>query len=346
MRGLLGLALAGVLALSSPASAGLNEADVSILSFTDLHGWAQDDHAEALGVFVETCAILNDAQWRPICNLAVAHSGPAKQFFELFFRPVLIEDGADPLFTAYYEPEIRGSRVRTARFNIPVYRKPPELVSGTLWYTREEIEAGGALAGRGLEIAWVEDPVELQFLQIQGSGRIRLPDGSAIRLGYGGSNGHRYRSLGDELVRRGVYNRHQVSAQVIRAWVRRNPQEGTDLLLHNPSYVFFREVSHVPAELGPLGAMNRSITAHRTLAVDPEFTPLGAPIWLEKQGAEPFNRLMVAQDTGSRIKGAQRADIFFGTGDEAGRLAGQISDPGRMVILLPIQQAYALNPEG
>jgi peptidoglycan lytic transglycosylase A len=346
MRGLAARAFAVLLALAGPANAGLEEAEVTILSFDDLPGWDEDDHTAALAVFLETCTILDDPQWRPICNLAEAHAGPAKQFFELFFRPVLIEDDANPLFTAYYEPEILGARQRSARFNIPVYRKPPELVSGTLWLTREEIETGGALSGRGLEIAWVEDPVELQFLQIQGSGRIRLRDGAAIRLGYGGSNGHSYRSLGDELVRRGIYNRHQVSASVIRSWVQRNPVEGADLLVHNPSYVFFREVGHVPSDRGPLGAMNRSITAHRTLAVDPEFTPLGAPVWLEKGGDNPFNRLMVAQDTGSRIKGAQRADIFFGTGEDAGRLAGQVRDPGRMVVLLPIQRAYGLKPEG
>lgn len=346
MRGLAARALALVLALAGPAEAGLDEADVTILSFDALEGWAGDDHEAALAVFLETCAILDDPQWRPICNLGEAHAGPARQFFELFFRPVLIEDGDAPLFTAYYEPEILGARYRSGRFNIPVYRKPPELVAGTRWLTREQIETSGVLSGRGLEIAWVEDPVELQFLQIQGSGRIRLPDGSALRLGYGGSNGHNYRSLGDELVRRGIYNRHQVSAAVIRSWVQRNPVEGAELLRHNPSYVFFREVGHVPADRGPLGAMNRSITAHRTVAVDPAFTPLGAPVWLEKGGAEPFDRLMVAQDTGSRIKGAQRADIFFGTGDEAGRLAGQVKDPGRMVVLLPIQRAYALKPEG
>lgn len=346
MGGLAARALALALAFAGPAAAGLDEAEVTILSFDELTGWEDDDHAAAFSVFLETCAILNDPQWQPICNLGTGHTGPARQFFELFFRPVLIEDGNDPLFTAYYEPEILGARQQSARFSVPVYRKPPELVQGTLWLTREEIETSDALKGRGLEIAWVEDPVELQFLQIQGSGRIRLPDGSALRLGYGGSNGHTYRSLGDELVRRGVYDRHQVSAPVIRAWVGRNPMQGADLLLHNPSYVFFREVGHVPADRGPLGAMNRSITAHRTLAVDPAFTPLGAPVWLEKRGEDPFDRLMVAQDTGSRIKGAQRADIFFGTGDEAGRRAGQVRDPGRMLVLLPIQRAYALKPEG
>lgn len=302
MRGLVARVFAVALALAGPATAGLNEADVTILSFSDLEGWHGDDHKAALEVFLETCTMLDDPQWRPICNLGRAHKGPARQFFELFFRPVLIEDGKPPLFTAYYEPEIRGALQPSARYNVPVYRKPPELVSGTRWLTREKIETSDVLKGRGLEIAWVEDPVELQFLQIQGSGRIRLADGSSIRLGYGGSNGHPFRSLGDELVRRGIYNKHQVSASVIKAWVRRNPVEGIELLRHNESYVFFREVGHVPANKGPLGAMNRSITAHRTVAVDPEYTPLGAPVWVEKRGANPFDRLMVAQDTGSDRK--------------------------------------------
>lgn len=346
MFGRLALALALALSLGGPARAGLETAEITILSFDDLNGWAAEDHAAALTVFKDTCTLLDDPQWRPICNLAKAHKGSAREFFELFFRPVLIEDGTDGLFTGYYEPEIRGSRTKSAKYRYPVYRRPPELTPGTQWFSREEIERDGVLDGRGLEIAWVEDPVELQFLQIQGSGRIKLPDGSAIRIGYAGNNGHPYRSLGDELVRRGVYTVHDVSAPVIRAWVRRNPEEGEALLHHNPSYVFFREVEQVPADRGPLGAMNRSITALRTLAVDPEYTPLGAPVWIEKGGAEPLNRLMVAQDTGSRIKGAQRADVFFGTGDDAGRRAGKVRDPGRMVVLLPIQRAYALKPEG
>lgn len=349
MRGLLALFIAAVLAAipgQARAATGLDDAEVQILDWPDLDGWEADDHTAALEVFIETCALLDDALWRPICTLGNNYPGTARSFFELFFRPVLIEDGSAPMFTAYFEPEISGATTRSARFRYPVYRKPPEVMSGARWFSREKIERDGILEGRGLEIAWVEDPVELQFLQIQGSGRIRLPDGSAIRLGFGGSNGHNYRSLGDELVRRGIYNRHQVSAAVIGAWVRRNPAVAQDLLNHNPSYVFFRDVGHVPASLGPLGAMNRPITALRTLAVDPAYTPLGAPIWLEKNGNDPFRRLMIAQDTGSRIKGAQRADIFFGTGDEAGRLAGKVRDPGRMVVLLPIQRAFALKPEG
>lgn len=346
MRGLTALAVAVAVSLGHPANAELDEADVTILTFEALDGWANDDHDAALQVFIETCDLLREPSWAPICNLAEEFDGPGRRFFELFFRPVLIEDGKDAIFTAYFEPEIRGSLHRTARYRIPVYARPPELMNGTLWHTREEIEEKGLLEGRGLEIAWVDNAVDLTFLQIQGSGRIVLENGDMIRIGYGGSNGHPYRSLGDELVRRGIYTRHQVSAAVIRAWVARNPEAGAELIRHNPSYVFFRKIEHIPADRGPIGAMSRSITAMRTLAVDPAYTPLGAPIWLEKDGEGPMRQLMVAQDTGSRIKGAQRADIFVGTGDEAGRFAGRFRDPGRMVVLLPIQRAYALKPEG
>lgn len=342
MRGALraiAVAMLAVAGTDAPA-----ERSVSILSFEELDGWAEDDHAAALAVFLETCPDLDARDWQSLCALA-QNQTDARTFFELFFRPVLIEDGAPPLFTGYFEPELNGSRERTPRYRHPVYRVPPELPRGRPWLSRRQILTSGLLENRGLEIAWVDDPVELFFLQIQGSGRIRLDDGSVIRVGYGGANGHPYRSVGQELVRRGVYAPHQVSAQVIGAWVRRNPDAGRELLFHNPSYVFFREVTNVPAERGPLGAMNRSVTALRSIAVDPAHVPLGAPVWVEKDGADPMRRLMVAQDTGSAIKGAQRADIFFGTGPRAGRRAGRLRDPGRMVVLMPIQRAYAMLPE-
>ncbi len=343
-----GLAIALAL-LAAPSYAGLgdelpSDARVRVVEFADLPGWAEDDHDAALSVFIDTCIDLDEPLWRPLCIVAQQQRS-GRAFFELFFRPVLIENNVDPLFTAYYEPEILGARYQSDTYRYPLYRKPPELDAGEAFVPRRIIEEDGILQGRGLEIAWVADPVDLQFLQIQGSGRIRLPDGSAIRVGYGGNNGHAFKSLGNELVRRGIYNRHQVSQQVIRNWVQRNPVEGQDLLMSNPSYVFFRKVSRVPTHKGPLGAMNRSITAHRSLAVDPKYTPLGAPVWLEKSGAEPFNRLMIAQDTGARVKGAQRADIFWGTGVDAGVLAGKIRDGGRMLVLLPIQRAYALETE-
>ena len=339
------LCLAG--ALMAPADTARGEVTHTILSFDQLEGWARDDHAAALDAFLETCADLDAPDWQSLCAVAQSQGrSNARAFFELFFRPVLISDGATALFTGYFEPELDGSRVRTGRFRHPVYRMPPEAREANPWLTRREILTSGVMDGRGLEIAWVDDPVELFFLQIQGSGRIRLQDGTMLRVGYGGANGHPYRSVGVELVRRGIFNAHEVSAAVIRNWVRRNGAAGEELLFHNPSYVFFRDVNQVPPHKGPLGAMNRSVTTLRTVAVDPAFHPLGAPVWIEKDGEGPMRRLMIAQDTGSAIKGAQRADIFFGTGDEAGRAAGRLRDPGRMVTLLPIQRAYALLSEG
>lgn len=324
----------------------MSETSVKMVEFAQLDGWEDDDHEGAFHAFMETCPDLDDPDWSVLCSVAQSQTpGSAKQFFELFFRPVIVEDGKSGLFTGYFEPELSGSKYPTSRFRYPVYRLPPEARRVSKWLSRRDILTSGIMDGRGLEIAWVDDPVELFFLQIQGSGRIRLQNGSVVRVGYGGANGHDYRSIGQELVRRGVYAPHQVSAQVIKNWVRRNPDAGRELLFHNPSYVFFREVNQVRASKGPLGAMNRSVTPMRSIAVDPAFTPLGAPVWVEKDGESKLRRLMIAQDTGSAIKGAQRADIFFGTGDDAGQAAGKLRDPGRMYVLLPIQRAYALLPE-
>lgn len=335
--GLVAILLAGL-----PMTGSAADADVTrtVLSFEDLDRWDKDDHDGALKVFQSTCQDMDGPEWKSVC--AIAKTNPnAKTFFELFFRPVLIEDQQPGLFTGYFEPELDGSKYRSARFKYPLYRMPPDLTEGQVWHSRADIENQGLLANKGLEIAWVDDPVELFFLQIQGSGRIRMQDGSTIRVGYGGSNGHNYRSIGEEMVRRGIYQAHEVSAQVIQNWVKRNRTAGEELLRTNPSYVFFRVIKGLDASTGPRGAMNRSITAMRSIAVDPAYVPLGAPVWVEKGGAGAFRHLMIAQDTGSAIKGAQRADIFFGTGDEAGRAAGRLRDPGRMVVLMPIEMAYA-----
>ncbi len=341
-----GLRTAAVLAaLTAGGSQMAAATPVEIVRFSDLHGWADADHAAALSVFTASCDAIDGPEWAPLCALA-RDGTDARQFFELFFRPVLIGGPAPALFTGYYEPELRGARKPDETFRYPIYRKPPELDAGEKWHSRAQIETRGILQDRNLEIAWVDDPVDVFFLQIQGSGRVRLRDGSALRLGYAGANGHEYRSIGEELVRRGVYDRHQVSAQVIANWVRRNPEAGRELLHHNPSYVFFREIDHVPPDKGPLGAMNLSLTAGRSIAVDPEYIPLGAPVWIEKGGRTPMRRLMVAQDTGSAIKGPRRADIFFGTGAAAGRRAGHVRDAGRMIVLLPIERAFAMAAGG
>lgn len=337
------LSLPGLLVAALMAAAPVS---AQVLGFSDLDGWAEDDHRAALSTFLTTCDKLGDDDWQPICRLA-ADVGPsdaaARQFFELLFRPVLV--GTPPaLFTGYYEPELAGSLTRTPRFAYPLYRKPPELTEGQLWHPRSVIE-GGVLRGRGLELVWLDDPVEVYFLQVQGSGRIRLPDGRVMRVGYGGKNGHPYRSIGQELIRRGA-TMADVSAQDIKAWVRANPVAGRELLNTNPSFVFFRKLDDLAPSLGPLGAMGRPITAMRSVAIDPGFTPLGAPLWIEKDGRNPLRSLMVAQDTGGAIRGPQRADIFYGTGLEAGEAAGRIKDGGRMVLLLPIDRAYAMAPGG
>ncbi len=318
-----------------------------VLEFQQLDGWYDDDHAEALVAFLKTCDLIDAPDWQPICAVAAdtpQDDASARSFFELFFKPVIVGD-PPALFTGYFEPELDGSPTRTARFAYPIYRRPPELADGSPFHSRAAID-GGILAGRGLELAWLDDPIDVYFLQVQGSGRIRMTDGSVIRVGYAGANGQPYRSIGQEMVRRGSHRMDEVSAQEIRAWVKRNPAAGRDLMNSNPSFVFFRKIATLAAADGPIGAMGRSITTLRSVAIDPKFTPLGAPVWIEKDGRGPIRRLMVAQDTGGAIKGLQRADIFYGTGDGAGDAAGRVKDGGRMVLLLPIDRAYAMLTEG
>ncbi len=340
-------AVALLLAGALGAEAAMAEAaDYRLVAYSDLRGWAEDDHDAALAVFRTTCDRLRSADWTALCGLAAAvPEGGARVFFEHLFQPVIMNPQETALFTGYFEPELEGALAPDARFRYPIYARPPGLPQNGPWHSRAEIEAG-LLAGQGLELAWLENPVDVFFLQVQGSGRIRLPDGGVLRLGYAAGNGHEYRSVGREMVRRGLYPAHKVSAQVIRSYVQRNPDEGRTLLQHNPSFVFFRLVEDSDPAHGPIGAMTRPVTAMRSIAVDPEFTPLGAPVWIEKRGRRPLNRLMVAQDTGSAIKGAQRADIFYGTGAEAGAHAGRVRDRGRMVVLLPIEMAHRLAPGG
>ena len=323
--------------------AAMADPTYTFVDYDQLDGWAEDNHQLALEVFRNTCADIDRPEFARLCE--VAKSSPvARDFFETFFQPVLIEDGKDMLFTGYFEPEIAGALSPSGAYPYPIYSLPPDLRSSGTYYSRREIDEG-ALAEQDLEIAWVADPVDLFFLQVQGSGRIRLPDGQVIRVGYAGKNGRSYSSIGQELVRRGVYNSSQVSADVIRNWVRNNPEAGRELLWVNESYVFFRKLDDVPANRGPLGAMSRSITPMRSIAVDPDITILGAPVWIEKDGETPLRQLMVAQDTGSAIKGAQRADIYFGTGNSAGRAAGRIKDGGRMIVLMPVQYALSKLPQ-
>ncbi|MFN3953911.1 MAG: murein transglycosylase A [Pararhodobacter sp.] len=326
------LALALCLGLAQPAGASGAE----LLDFDDLAGWEVDDHGAALEAFLRSCHRLDDPEWRALCAFGAAAGPDPRAFFERFFRPVLIGGHATALFTAYFEPELRAASAPASGFEVPAYRLPPELAGAQTGPSRAEIDAG-ALSGRGLELAWLRSPAELYFLQMQGSGRLILEDGRVLRLGWGGQNGHPRRSVSAEAVRRGIVASHQASARSVRAWVRNNPEAGRQLLHHDPSYVFFRLLPDHPAELGPLGALDVPLTPGRSLAVDPAYSPLGAPVWVQREAG---GRLMVAQDTGGAIRGPQRGDLFMGTGETGEQAARRVRDRGRMVTLLPVELAF------
>lgn len=297
------------------------------------------------------------ADWKPACDGASGwSSGDARGFFTRYFETARVGDGA-AFATGYYEPEIAGVRQRQPGYDVPIYAMPPDLVrarpgdapplpSGrmplgrydetghfVLYYTRAQIE-DGALAGKGLEIAWAADPVAFYFLQVQGSGRLRAPDGSIMRLGYAAQNGRDSTLIGSLMRQRGLIGsgpgQYSGSLQGIQRYLREHPDEGRELLRANQAYVFFREV----AGGGPLGALGVPVRARSSAAVDPAFVPLGAPIWLSLD-SEAASGLWIAQDTGGAIKGPNRVDTFWGTGLEARATAGGMSAHGRALVLLP-----------
>ncbi len=337
-RAAAGLALGLVLSVSAAAAPYLEA-----IGFDAIEGWDGADHAKALEVFRGTCGDLDADVWGPVC--AMARTGPSpRSFFELFFQPIRVGGAGQALYTGYYEPEYRAARERDAPYRYPVHATPEALERGEPWRTRAEIAESEDLEDR--VIAWLRDPVDHYFLQMQGSGRLRFEDGEVLRLGYDARNGHPFRPVPAEIVRRGIYEPHEVSEPVIRNWVRRNPDEGQEILLDDPSYVFFRVLEDEPAGNGPRGALNRPLTPEYSLAVDPALVPLGAPVWVATDAPVPLLRLMVAQDTGGAIKGPGRGDIFFGTGREAGRRAGNMRHNGDMVMLLPIDRAYVMLDGG
>lgn len=344
---------------------------LSPTSFNRIDGWLDDDQAAAFDTFVKSCRRSKALAETEACieAMALAAKGPvsreaAREFFERHYTPFEVgAEGKPGLLTGYYEPEVAGARTRTAEFQVPVYRKPDDVVAVTPdelratfndrltamrkadgelvpYYTRAEIDEG-ALQGRGLEILYLDDPVELFFMQVQGSGRVRLPDGSVVRLGYAGKNGHPYASIGKLLLERGETLPGKTSMQAIKAWLRADPERGKQLMWENPSYVFFEERPEADAELGPVGAQGVALTPERSIAVDPSHHPLGTPVFvlagdgLKEKDGTPFQRLMIAQDVGSAIKGPERGDIFFGSGDEAGERAGTTLVPGDFVVLKP-----------
>lgn len=327
-----------------------------------------DGAARALSAFKTSCNALQrrtdrsgltqGADWAVPCA-AAATATDAVRFFRENFEAVQVGPGT-AFATGYYEPEIAGSRTRDAAHQVPVYPRPGDLIEVDLglfsdalkgksirgrtdgtnfipYFDRAEIDAG-ALDGRIAPIAWAADYIELFFLQVQGSGRLRLPDGSVMRIGYAGQNGRDYTGIGALMRNRGLLGPNQQSMQGIMAWLRANPVDGMAIMHENKSYVFFRELTGA----GPIGAMGVAVTPNATVAADPAFVPLGAPVWLDLDRAEA-DGLWVAQDTGGAIKGANRFDTFWGAGDDARRIAGGMSGRGTAYVLVPKGTLARLN---
>jgi membrane-bound lytic murein transglycosylase A len=348
------------------------------VSFADLPGWTTDRHAAAIPALLAGCRVIaalppdrslggaetlvvQAAGLAPACAEAAAlppGDEAARAFLERRFRPVALGEGT---LTGYFEPELRGSLRRSATYATPLHARPPELVEADLGSFAQDLRGrrvagvvrdgrlqpfhdrtaitGGALAGRGLELAWVDDPADAFFLHIQGSGRVRLEDGGVLRLGYAGWNGHPYFAVGRTLVERGILAREAVSMQAIRAWMAEaGPAEAAALMARNPSYIFFRRLEGLTPELGPIGTLGAPLTPGRSVAVDRTQVPLGLPFWIAGRDPvteAPLHRLAVAQDTGGAIRGLARADLFTGWGSEAADRAGRLRDPAAMFVLLP-----------
>jgi membrane-bound lytic murein transglycosylase A len=323
-------------------------------AFSQMSGWIVDDHAAALSTFLRSCeAIENKAPdapmggnaamgtagaWQEVCRTARNTAlWEAQGFFETWFRPWRATNAGEGmgLFTGYYEPLLRGSWLPDETYHYPLYRMPAAVVVDGIEQPlpdRAEID-DGALADQGLELLWVDDPIAAFFLHIQGSGRVVLPDGSEVRVGYAGQNGHVYYAIGRELVALEELTREEVSLQSIRAWLHENPDRTFDIMATNPSYIFFDQVDGE----GPIGAQGVPLTPGRSLAVDRAFYALGVPVWLATKlpDDQPWRRLMVTQDTGGAIKGPVRGDIFFGGGDWAEWNAGHMKGQGAIWVLLP-----------
>ncbi|HWD59698.1 MAG TPA: MltA domain-containing protein [Stellaceae bacterium] len=324
------------------------------LHYDALDGWMDDSIAAAVPAFVKSCAKVTArgdgeafapvvksgdfgtvGDWRPVCAAAAqlpASDVAARGFFEREFMPLLAGNrgNSDGLFTGYYEIVLDGSLRRDGKYQTPIYRRPADPKA----YTRAQID-GGALAGQRLELLWVDDPIGAYFLQIQGSGIVRLADGKSIRLGYDGSNGKPFVSIGRLLVQRSEVPLKDMTMPRLRDWIAAHGEAGKALMREDPSFVFFNEVA---GTTGPYGSERVVLTAQRSLAVDRRFIPLGMPLWLDatqRFTAGTVRKLVVAQDTGGAIKGPVRGDFYWGSGDEAGRQAGAMNASGRYALLVP-----------
>jgi len=361
----LGFCLVGAVSAPSYASGALNlrNAQTEPLNFASLDGWKDDDHAAAFGTFLKSCgAILNAGKGvrtaRPflgalfkVCDRAAAAGrldrDHARIFFEDNFKPVRVIPGgqSDGFYTGYYETEVDGSRFPSDEYTIPIYAAPAETVRkhqskvfADLDRTRIE---DGALAGKDLEICYVKNPVDAFFAQIQGSTRVKLDTGKVLRLNYVASNGQPYTPVGKYLIDRGVVSKEEMSLDKIREFMESNPDEGRELRRKNRSFVFFQETA-LGAQDECVGAQGVALTPGRSLAVDKHIHVYGTPIWVDatlpidsEKPVTKFQRLLVAQDTGSAIVGPARADIYFGHGEEISHIAGRIKQYGKFVMLVP-----------
>lgn len=339
----------------------------------EIDAWQWDDLTAAWPAWLTSCTTLkNKSEWQTACQVAQTLETPNNTqimaYFERHFNVYstsTITGGNTGLITGYYEPILKGSRTKSAKYAIPLYAQPKDLITVDLgalfpelkfkrvrgklegnrlvpYLTRAEIETDTAPL-TGSELVWVDDAIDAFFLQIQGSGLIQLDTGEQMHVGYADQNGHSYNSIGKVLIQRGELNASQASMQGIKDWARKNVGKLRELLNANPSYVFFREL---PANLpGPLGALGVPLTAERSVAVDPKFIPLGAPIFLSTtypNSNQSLQRLMMAQDTGGAIKDGVRADFYWGSGPNAGKMAGAMKQSGQIWVLLP--KAFKLPP--
>ena len=300
----------------------------------------------------DNSGLTQGADWQLSCDAAQGwQDQDAARFFASYFEAVQIGDGK-AFATGYFEPQIFGSRVKNEKYQVPVYRRPDNLIDVDLGLFSEALKDkrirgkvdgtklvpfedraqidDGALAGQGLEIAWAQDYIDLFFLQIQGSGRLALPGGGIMRIGYAGQNGQDYTGIGKLMRERGLLADGKTNMQGIVEWLRAHPQEGMQIMRENKSYVFFTELTGA----GPLGAMGHPVVARTSVAADRMFVPLGAPVFLD-MAHDIADGLWVAQDTGGAIKGANRFDTFWGAGEQAAQIAGGMSSNGQALLFLP-----------
>ncbi|MDK9713746.1 MAG: murein transglycosylase A [Sulfuritalea sp.] len=342
------------------------EKPMQTADWSELPGWNEDDPAAAFTAFVASCRSLErQAHWQPVCNSARSiedkSAAALRAWFEAQFRPwaLVNPDGSRTgLITGYYEPILKGSRQQSRGYAHPVFGPPEDMIVvelAELYPELKHLRLRGRVEGRKLvpyysraewtpqeskrspeALLWIDDAIDLFFMQIQGSGQVQLADGSRVRLNYADQNGHPYRSIGRWLIERGELKAEQASMQGIKNWAKANPSRLAELLNANPSLVFFREL---PVEgSGPQGAMGLALTPERSLAIDPRHVPLGAPIWLattRPNSEQALTRLMLGQDTGGAIRGVVRADFYWGSGSDAGNQAGKMRQQGRMWVLMP-----------